>query len=417
MVVQFLKDIYFPLIVLAVVYVFIALRKFGKFRVQPWLVMSSGAMAVLATGQISLSQSLEAVNFEVIVFLMCMFIVGESFSLSGYISNISYKLFRHTKNMNQLIFFIIISLGLLSPFFINDTMVIVFTPLLIALSGKLGVSPKPLLLTMAFAVTTGSVFSPIGNPQNLLIALNSGIKNPFAGFFQYLLIPTLINFAVIFILMKIFYRGHLDNRKILHTQDQIKDQKLAKLSGISFYITFVLIVLKITSVFLGFGDTFRLTYIAVIASLPIIIFSPRRFEIMKKIDWPTLIFFISMFILMKSVWETGLFQRLVVNFDIGSIPVILSLSVVSSQFISNVPFVSLYMPLLVHSATGLKQYLALAAGSTVAGNLFVLGAASNIIILQSAEKNGVVISFREFARIGIPMTVINVLVYWFFLSI
>ena len=100
-----------------------------------------------------------------------------------------------------------------------------------------------------------------------------------------------------------------------------------------------------------------------------------------------------------------------------SVPMILLISVVLSQFISNVPFAALYIPLLQDAGAGTAEMIALAAGSTIAGNLLLLGAASNIIIVQNAEKEGETITFMEFARVGIPLTALNCLVYWLFLSL
>jgi len=95
---------------------------------------------------------------------------------------------------------------------------------------------------------------------------------------------------------------------------------------------------------------------------------------------------------------------------------ILAVSVVLSQFISNVPLVALYQPMLVHAGASTAQLMALAAGSTIAGNLFILGAASNVIIIQNAEKRGKeTIGFFEFARVGVPLTIVNILIYWIFL--
>jgi Na+/H+ antiporter NhaD/arsenite permease-like protein len=126
-----------------------------------------------------------------------------------------------------------------------------------------------------------------------------------------------------------------------------------------------------------------------------------------------------MFVLMESVWNTGFFQGLIssLSLDITSIGIILILAIVVSQLISNVPMVALFLPLLLSADPGVKQLMALAAGSTIAGNLFILGAASNIIIIQHAEKEnaGESITFIEFAKIGVPLTAINVAVYWVFL--
>jgi Na+/H+ antiporter NhaD/arsenite permease-like protein len=125
-----------------------------------------------------------------------------------------------------------------------------------------------------------------------------------------------------------------------------------------------------------------------------------------------------MFILMESVWETGFFQSLIKNeyFDITSIGSILLISIVFSQFLSNVPLVALYLPVLLNANVSEKQLMALAAGSTIAGNLSILGAASNVIIIQQAEKKGETITFFEFIKIGLPLTIINAIVYWIFLS-
>ena len=86
-----------------------------------------------------------------------------------------------------------------------------------------------------------------------------------------------------------------------------------------------------------------------------------------------------------------------------------------SQFISNVPLVALYLPVLMHAGTTTAGLMALAAGSTIAGNLTILGAASNVIIIQSAEKKASeTITFWEFLRVGVPLTAVNAAVYWAF---
>jgi Na+/H+ antiporter NhaD/arsenite permease-like protein len=125
-----------------------------------------------------------------------------------------------------------------------------------------------------------------------------------------------------------------------------------------------------------------------------------------------------MFILMETVWQTGLFQRMIEhsNMDITSTFMILSTSVILSQFISNVPMVALYQPLLIHADITTRGLMALAAGSTIAGNLFILGAASNVIIIQNAEKKSHhTLTFMDFAKVGIPLTIVNVIIYWLFL--
>ena len=404
--------------ILLIVFILIAIRQIGNIKLQIWQIMLFGALAVLITNQISLSNAFKSINLDVILFLFGMFVIGVALEESGYLSHLSYKYFKRAKTLNSLLLLILFGAGIASAFLMNDTLAIIGTPLVILLAKKHKINPKILLIALAFSVTIGSVMSPIGNPQNLLIAINGEVNNPFLTFFRYLIIPTIINLFLTFFIIKLFYKGHFNNEILNHSQEPIKDSKLAKLTKISLCLVISLVVIKILIVSFKFPFDFKLTYIALISALPIIIFSEKRISIIKKVDWYTLIFFAAMFILMQSVWDSGFFQSAIssMNLNITSIPIILTISIILSQLISNVPMVALYLPSLLNLGASTKEMIALAVGSTIAGNLLILGAASNIIIIQNAEKkSGETISFIEFAKIGIPLTIINSLVYWIFL--
>ena len=382
--------------------------------------MALGAIAVLATLQISPLNALKSINLDVMLFLFGMFIVGEALENSGYLSYLSYRLFRRAKSLDSLVRFILFGMGMMSAFLMNDTLAIIGTPVVLLLARKAETSPKILLLALAFAVTIGSVTSPIGNPQNLLIAINGNVTNPFITFFRYLLLPTLINLLLAYLLLRLFYWKEFAHRTIANHPELIKDPKLAYLSRVSLVLLVVLVLAKIITVFAGLKIDFRLTYIALAAALPIILLSPKRIAIIRKIDWSTLIFFAAMFVLMASVWDSGIFQEAInsTNLNLTSVPVIMGSSIVLSQFISNVPLVALYLPMLMQMGVSNSGLMALAAGSTIAGNLSILGAASNVIIIQNAEqKSGETLTFWEFIRIGVPLTAINTFVYWLFFTI
>jgi len=409
-----------PIIVLAIVFVLIAIRRIGKFKLQIWQIMLFGAIAVLVTGQISPLSALQSINVDVILFLFGMFIVGEALVESGYLSHISYRLFKRVKSTDQLLLAVLFGMGFASAFLMNDTMAIIGVPVVMLFAKQCRSPPKLMLLTLAFAVTIGSAMSPIGNPQNVLVAIKGNVANPFVTFFSYLLLPTVLNLFLAFILLRLFYKKDLQKCIIDHSEEPIQDHKLAFLSKLSLILIGVLVAAKIITVLLNVQIDFRLTYIALIPALPIVIFSPRRVEVVKKIDWRTLIFFVAMFVLMESVWESGFFQSVIagLNLNITSIVSILLVSTLLSQLISNVPLVALYLPMLVNAGASTRELMALAAGSTVAGNLFILGAASNVIIIQNAEKKfGETITFFDFAKIGIVLTAVNLFVYWLFLAL
>ncbi|MEM2934981.1 MAG: SLC13 family permease [Candidatus Thermoplasmatota archaeon] len=392
--------------ILAIVFILIAIRRIGKIRLQIWQIMLFGAIAMLLTKQISPLNALRAIDVDVMLFLFGMFVVGSALEKSGYLTNISNKFFSRIKSADQLLLLILFIMGFLSAILMNDTIAIIASPLMLILSKKYNIEAKLLLLTLAFAVTIGSTASPIGNPQNLLIA--EKVPNPFLTFFKYLFIPSIINIFIAYIILKIFWRKKLEiNLLALEEKFEI-DETLSKICKISILIILIMIILKILLIFADID--IKLVYIAIFACLPILIFSKRRVEIIKKVDWHTLIFFASMFIVTKSAWESGFFQKIIRSTSIESI---FLTSVILSQFISNVPLVALYLPTL--SANPIKEMMALAGGATLAGNFSILGAASNVIIIQNAEKRGATISFLEFAKVGIPLTILNVLVCWLFI--
>jgi Na+/H+ antiporter NhaD/arsenite permease-like protein len=124
-----------------------------------------------------------------------------------------------------------------------------------------------------------------------------------------------------------------------------------------------------------------------------------------------------MFVLMQSVWDSGFFKTVIngMHVSLTSTGMILVISILLSQLISNVPLVALYLPMIMHAGATTKGMMALVAGSTIAGNLSILGAASNVIIIQNAErKDGQTLTFLEFVRIGVPLTLVNALIYWLF---
>jgi len=409
-----------PLIVLLLVFVLIAVRQVGNIKLQIWQIMLLGALGVLLSGQISPGNALKSINIDVMLFLLGVFIIGQALEDSGYLSHLSYRLFRWAKSLGSLVLFILFGMGILSALLMNDTMAIIGTPVVLSLARKADTQPKILLLSLAFAVTIGSVMSPIGNPQNLLIAIHGNVTSPFVTFLKYLLLPSLLNLFMAYLLLRLFYRKQFHSKPLTHSREPIKDPKLAILSKTSLILLVVLVLAKIATVLLSLEIDFRLTYIALIAALPIIVFIPKRPGMLKRIDWYTLIFFTSMFVLMQSVWDSGVFQSVIdaAHLNLTSTGVIFTVSVLLSQLISNVPLVALYLPVLLQIGASTKGMMALAAGSTIAGNLTILGAASNVIIIQNTEKRGgVTLTFWEFVRIGVPLTAVNIIVYWLFLSL
>ena len=406
---------------LALVILLIVFKRVGRLQVPIWAAMCIGAALVLLFGSISPAAALGAIDFQLILFLFGTFAIARALEISGLLEDFTYKAFGRAENYDGLLLAIIFGAGLLSAVLMNDPFAVIGTPLVILMSRRMGMAPKPFLLALAFSITIGSVFTPIGNPQNLLIATKSGMASPFIVFAQYLLLPTLINLALAFFVLKLFYPGKAGDRKfpLGAGVSMVRDPDLAFAGKLSVALFSLLIIARVAAGIYGFESLIPLPAISLVGALPVLLLSKRRAEVVRTLDWETLVLFCAMFVLMQAVWNEGLFQSILssLSLDVKNTGVILLVSAIASQFISNVPFAALYLPLLTAAGAGTKEFIALAAGSTLAGNLTPIGAASNLIILASAEKRGEGISFFEFLKIGAVMTALNLLVVYFFLAI
>lgn len=401
--------------ILLAVFVLIAVRRIGRFRISICQAMLGGALAVLAGGQITPRAAMDAIDWDVMAFLFAMFVIGQALVQSGYLYSLAYGLFSRARSSDGLVLLILFGGGLGSALWMNDTLAIIGTPLVLRLAREHKLEPRLLLLALCFAITLGSAMSPIGNPQNLLIALWGDIETPFLTFARHLALPTLINLLLTYVLLRLLFRREFHRTPLLHAAVAPSDVTLTRRVKLALALLLGLIGLKVALALLPTEPTLRLSHIALVAALPLLL-DRRAGARLRRIDWPTLVFFAAMFVLMASVWQSGVFQRLLAAaaLDLQAPATVLGVSVLLSQLISNVPLVALYLPLL--QAADTSTLMLLAAGSTVAGNLLLLGAASNIIVVQSAERHGASLSFLEFARVGVPLTAVNVAVYWLFLA-
>jgi Na+/H+ antiporter NhaD/arsenite permease-like protein len=410
--------------ILIAVFAAITVRQLLELKIQIWKIMLAGAALALILGDISAPAAFSSINFGIIAFLIGMFIIGEAMQQSGYLDYVSSRLFGKAGGAYATLFILIFGAGLLSMLFMNDTLAIIGTPIVISLARKRGMRAEPFLMALAFSITTGSVTSPIGNPQNLLIAASSRLGDPFLTFFGYLLVPTMINLLITYAMLRLVYkhdliksnsskaaRGFPARRSESHSVWCVRASVILLVLGFAAYIIY--------SLAYSAPPPEYLFSIPLFASIPILLFFNGKKAIISKMDWGTIIFFISLFIIVGSVWDSGVLQSLVSGSSsiISSALYIFPVSILFSQLISNVPLVALYLKILETATKGAIPLMALAASSTIAGNLSILGAASNVIIIQGTEKKGErTINMKSFMKIGIPLTIIESLVYAGFLG-
>ncbi|HEY6535125.1 MAG TPA: SLC13 family permease [Candidatus Nitrosocosmicus sp.] len=419
------------------------------FHIPIWLAMVIGAILMLGFHVISWDSAIKSINLDVIGFLFGMFSIVTALDKSGVIKLMAVHMLAKAKNINTLILIFVLCMGILSAFLVNDTIALLGIPLVIYISKYTGIRPVILLLSLAFSISIGSTMTPIGNPQNLLIAIQSGISLPFTTFITHLTIPTIINLILTSIILKIYFRKDLLTVNIKAIQDKyIVSKNIDSFDDKDFYSSFIIenpylaktssVILLITisgfiiSEFLHFFHiaSVNMSIIALSGAAILYIFNNgSRIYILRNIDYSVLVFFVAMFIVTSSLWSSGVISMLMSyipspdpNNFIQSSTIISIISIFLSQLLSNVPFVAFYNLEMLHNGFAgdlhINQWMILASASTIAGNLTLLGAASNIIINDIAEYKGLKsFTFFEFLKIGFIITIINMIIYYLFIVI
>jgi len=393
-----------------------------------WCVMAFASFMVILFGLVSFDDISSVIDLDVILFLIGMFSLVGLANSSGLLKLISLWFISIFRRRVTLIYGSSLLFGVLSAFAVNDTVALMGPPIAYTLSRVAGIDPKFMFLLLAFSLTIGSVMTPIGNPQNLLITIESGIEAPFITFIIKLIIPTIVNLLLTtYVMLKVFKIRDDEVRIGLIPHEVLRSRRDAILAGLGILLTITLLIINDVLELYG---ALHIKYRGVIpfvvaAGIYLLTTNPRN--VLSEIDWGTIVFFITMFITMEGIWNSGVLQPLLnlllptKEYGISSILRITLASVVISQLLSNVPFVKLfirYMNDLGYRGSDTTEWLTLAMSSTIAGNLTILGAASNVIILEVLEtKMKSTITFVEFLKIGCLITTINILVYLAFLII
>ena len=421
---------YLPIAIFALVYALIALRNFGRFKIPIWTLMLVGAVAMIFSGSLSLQTAYAAINLDVIFFLLGMFSIVAAMDLSGLLEYLTARMVRVSRTPQRALALVLFGMGLLSAFLVNDTLALTATPIMLGLSKQMRIRPSALLMTLALGVTIGSVMTPIGNPQNLLIALSSGIPNPMFDFLYFLVPPTIVGLVVTFLILRFYYRKDLttsakDFGTIL--LPPVKDGRLARLSAwVAGIVVAGFFIVGVAQLF-GVQGNLNLGTVSLFGATIVYLLSDRRREILAAVDWGIIIFFMSLFIVVQGFWDSNALQSLLVYLPalnpsdiVVSLSVIIVTSLIFSQLLSNVPFVAVYiraMQAAGFTGSNVKAWVALAGASTLAGGLSLLGAASNVIILETAETRGSGFSSLEFSKLGLLVTIPNILILYLFLRI
>ena len=395
-----------------------------KPKIPIWSIMAFAAFIVVVTGLVEVDEIGEVVDIDVILFLVGMFSITSLAESSGLLAYVASRFISAFKTERALIVASSLLFGLLAAVAMNDTVALMGPPVAYTIAKVTRVDPKMMFMLLAFSLTIGSVMTPIGNPQNVLIATRSGLAAPFVKFVLVLAAPTVLNLAVTpVILMKLYkHREGPASRLLLIPQEAIRNKRDAALALVGLVASVTALVVNDLFQLAGLPYIEKRGFIPFVVASAIYVVSSEPRKLLAGVDWGTIVFFISMFIAMEGVWRSGflepLFELFLPSKPIVDPQVVVALSLLSilgSQLVSNVPFTKLLI-LELHRVgyTGAHEvvWLTAAMATTIAGNLTLLGAASNIIIVEYLESRmGTTLSFTEFLKVGAVVTLVNLLIY------
>ncbi len=389
------------LVIFLITYAFISIRRKRGTRITRPTASLLGASLMIIFGVVSVEQALRSIDLNIIFLLIGMMSMVSIFQFSGFFDWVISSITRISKTSGRMFILLSLATAFLSALFVNDAVVLFFTPIILSITKENSINPEPFLLTEIFSANIGSVATEIGNPQNAYIAIESSI--PFFHYFERMLPVSIISLAISMLFIYYFYRE--DMKKTLKIREQKNEIRNPRL----FYSGVITMTLILTSFFFV-KDIAIVPFIGASVLLFVAPFisdiDPRK--VIKDVDWGIILFFVGLFIVMQGVMLSGILDEMLLFFNTHGLSLYspwwyVTFVAIVSNLVSNVPAVLLLSPV-----TSGKFWLLLAMSSTLAGNATIIGAAANIIVLEIASVWGVEISWTRFSRVGFPVTLVTI---------
>ena len=386
----------FAVVVFILVYIGMALGRVPGLAVDRTGVALLGLIALLAGGDLTLDEAGRAVDMPTIALLFALMILSAQFEQSGFYDFVAARVTHAARNPRILLAILIAVTGLLSAILTNDVIAFAFTPLICVGLLKQKLDPRPYLVAFAGAANAGSALTLIGNPQNILIGQAGGLD-----FWRYIAIaapPVLVSLAFVYGAVVMTWRGALTSPDAVQEAEPVTLDRFQTAKGLLAIVA--LIVLFLTPLPRELGA---------LAVAGVLLLSKRLSsrEMIGAVDWHLLLLFTCLFGVTAAFAKTGIAQEglqwlAASGFAAENLSVMLPVTLASSNTIGNVPAVILILKLLPDLSDGVLSGLALL--STFAGNLLLTGSLCNIIVAERAAASGARLSFSDFARSGIAMT-------------
>lgn len=394
-------------IVFTVSYLVFAFGRIPGTRIDRTAMAVIGGTLMVLLGVLQPRQALDAVDFPTLILLLGMMLLAAGLNEAGFFAWLTDHTLNHLKPQH-LLPAVIVTSGVLSALLVNDVVCVILTPLVLDVTHRMRRAPLPHLLALATASNIGSVATITGNPQNILIASVSHIS--YVEFLLRLGPVAVMGLVADFLILEWIFRETLHEE----TTGAIRPALQWDVSFRRMWWPLVILLAVSIAFFAGVNPAMGA---ATGASLLLVSRHTNARVLFSRVDVSLLIFFIGLFVVLAGGEVVGVNQRLLLaseHLNLGNTVIFAGVVTLLSNLVSNVPAVLLLKPIVVHQGSTHAAWLLLAMASTLAGNLTITGSVANIIVVESARDEAH-ISFWQYLRVGVPVTLVTLVMGWLWL--
>ena len=388
-------------------YVVFALGKFPGMKIDRPGAAIIGAVLMVAFRAVRPADAVHFIDFGTIVLLFSMMLLVAYLHLDGFFDWVTEWIAARIRPRHVLPAIIFLS-GAFSAFLVNDIICLMMVPFTLKVTRRMGLKPMAYLLAVATASNIGSVATITGNPQNMLIGSYSGIR--YRTFLFHLGPVALAGLLLDWLALWLIY-----TRRETHAALAVPPAEHAPGPRGSLVKAGIVILLVLAGFLAGLPPA----QVAAVGAA--IMLMTRRHEprlVYDEVDWGLLVFFVGLFLIVGGAENVGLTTRLLElgqRWNLQNSSAFAIVTAALSNIVSNVPAVMVLKSMVPRFGNPQQGWLLLAMASTLAGNLTITGSVANIIVVERAKPE-VRITFGEYLRAGVPITVVTLAVGWLWLT-
>jgi len=387
------------LVIFALTYLGIAAGRVPGLKLDRTGIVLLGAIAMMIFGGLPTADIIGFVNWPTILLLFGFFVISAQLRLSGFFDAVAKAVARRLDHPARFLMLLMLATALLSAFLNHDIVCFVFTPIVAEALLNRRLNPVPFLVALAIASNIGAAATIVGNPQDMMIAQVAGLS--FGRYAVWCAAPVLFALGTAYAITWLLSRQHLTSTLAASTQTVAERHPFNRPHSIKGLVILVIVI--------GLFFTGLPKELVALTAAGIHLASPkfRTEDLLKLVDWPILVLFMGLFVVTGAFQATGCGQQAVqwladAGLHLQSPSVLALVTVALSNLINNSAAVMLLLK-LTNAAQPPAAYV-LALANSFGGSLLIVGSVSNIIVVQQARELGIRISFRDFARLGVPVT-------------